>query len=68
MGRLRSLSKYLKQSPEKFETYNNIIKEQLSENVIEEVKENDNQNLKDFYLPHRAVVKEKTEKTKLPVI
>ena len=58
MDRLRSLLKPLKQSPEKIEAHNNISK-QFLQNVIEEVKRNDNQNLKDFHLPHSAVVKER---------
>lgn len=45
MGHIGSLLKSLRQSPGKFKPYSNIIKEQLLQNVIEEVQENDNQKM-----------------------
>ena len=68
-GRLRSLVKNLKRSPETFEAYDKVIRDQLENNVVEEVKsENEATNDKEFYLPHKAVIRKDAETTKLRVV
>ena len=68
LGRLKSLIKRLEQNPELFESYNQIIKDQLAINVIEKVPESESDNPKEFFMPHRPVIREDAESTKLRVV
>ena len=57
----------LEQQPNSFEEYDEQIKAQLAERIIEkalwiEVK------VKDFYIPHKAVLMEDSETTKLQMV
>ena len=63
LGCLKSLLKRLEQNPELFKAYDQIITEQLVNNMIEKVSENQSENSKEFFLPHRPA-----ESTKLIVI
>ena len=63
LGRLKSLLKRLEQNPELFKAYDQIITDQLVNNMIEKVSENQSENSKEFFLPHRPA-----ESTKLIVV
>ena len=64
--RLKSLLGKLKEDPEKFEQYDNIIKEQLAEGVIERVTSQPNG--KKYYIPHKLVIRENAESTKMRIV
>ena len=52
------------------ESYDTIFnKDQLENNIIEEVTNTEiNNSSKKFYMPHRAVIRESAESTKLGVV
>ena len=56
----------LKKDPEKFEKYDNIIKEQLAEGIIERVTSQPNG--KEYYIPHKPVIRENAESTKMRIV
>ena len=58
LGRLKSLLKRLEQNPEIFKAYDQVIRDQLVNNVIEKVSENQSENPKEFFLPHRPVIRQ----------
>ena len=63
-----SLTKNLIRS-NKFREYDKIIHEQINEGTIEKVRETKtSQKGKEFYLPHRPVIRESAETTKLRII
>ena len=68
LGRLKSLLKRLEQNPETFKAYDQVIRDQLINNMIEKVLENQSGNLKKFFLPHRPVIRQNAESTKLRVV
>ena len=68
LGRLKSLLKQLEQNPEIFEAYDQVIRDQLVNNLIENVSENQSKNPKEFFLPHRPVIRKNVESTKLRVV
>ena len=68
LGRLKSLLKRLEQNPEIFKAYDQVIRDQLVNNVIEKVSENQSENPKEFFLPHRPVIRQNAESTKLRVV
>ena len=57
--------KYLKKNTEKFIAYDKVIQEQLGEGIVEKVSDITPQKCKEFYLPHKAVIRENAESTKL---
>ncbi len=69
-SRLASLLNRLKSKPEVFERYNAVIQEQLEAGVVERVDENE--DLKSPgevpYIPHREIIREDRETTKLRVV
>ena len=68
LGRLKSLLKSLDQKQKVREAYDSVIKDQLENNIIEEVTDAEiNNSSKEFYMPHRAVIRESAEPTKLLV-
>ena len=67
IARLRNLLKRLKKDPTLFAEYDKIIREQLEEGIIERVPEGP-PNEKEFYLPHKAVVREDAETTKVRIV
>ena len=68
LGRLKSPLKQLEQNSEIFKAYDQVIRGQLLNNVIEKVSENQNENPKEFFLPHRPVIRQNAESTKLRVV
>ena len=69
LDRLKSLLKNLDQKQEVREPYDSVIKDQLENNIIEEVTGTKiNNSSKEFYMPHRAVIRESAESTKLGVV
>ena len=69
LGRLKSLLKNLDQKQEVREPYDSVIKDQLENNIIEKATGTEiNNSSKEFYMPHRAVIRESAESTKLGVV
>ena len=58
----------LQKSPELLEIYDNIIRKQLTEGIIEKVDENIPPNVPEFYLPHKPVIRENAESTKVRIV
>ena len=64
LGRLHSLTKNLIRS-NKLGEYGKIIQEQINEGIIEKVNETKtSERGKEFYLPHRPVIRQSVETTK----
>ena len=65
LERLENLMWNLKRNQKQFESYDQVIQEQLAEEVME--KDNDEASCGqwEFYLQHKAVISEDTEITKL---
>ena len=70
LGRLKSLLKRLEQNSEIFKAYDQVIRDQLVNNrkIIEKVSENQSENPREFFLPHRLVIGQNAESTKLRVV
>ena len=66
--RLNCLLNRLKQKPELFEQYKNVIKEQIASGVVEQVSENEIPTGTTHYIPHSGVLKEDRKTTKLRVV
>ena len=61
--------KNLDQKQEVREAYDSVIEDQLENNMIEEVTDTEiNKSSKEFYMPHRAVIRESAESTKLRIV
>ena len=58
----------LQKSPELLEIYDNIIRNQLTEGIIEKVDENIPPNVPEFYVPHKPVIRENAESTKVRIV
>ena len=58
----------LQKSPELLEIYDNIIRNQLTEGINEKVDENIPPNVPEFYLPHKPVIQENAESTKVHIV
>ena len=67
LQRLKGQVKKLEQTPNIYVQYNDIINEQVKEGIIERVSELETAG-KIHYLPHRAVVRENAETTKVRVV
>ena len=67
LQRLKGQVKKLEQTPNIYMQYNDIINEQVKEGIIERVSELETAG-KVHYLPHRAVVRENAETTKVRVV
>ena len=65
LKRLASLVQRLKRNG-KLEYYDAIIQQQLEEGVVEEAEEP--AQVKEFYIPHKAVIRESSETTKLRIV
>ena len=48
--------------------YDQVIQEQLAEGVVERITEEVNFDQQEFYLPHKAVISENAESTKLRIV
>ena len=66
LGRLSNLVKRLKRQPMLLEKYDEIIQEQLAEGIIEKVT--DEPKGKEFYIPHKPVMRESAESTKIRIV
>ena len=66
LKRLDSLVKKLGRDPELLEKYDNIIQEQLDEGIVERVVETPKD--REFYIPHKPVIKETAETTKVRIV
>ena len=61
--------KNLDQKQEAREAYDSVIEDQLENNMIEEVTDTEiNKSSKEFYMSHRAVIRESAESTKLRIV
>ena len=67
LARLKSQVRKLKETPEIFEKYNEVISQQVRDGIVEQVTELDPAT-KIHFLPHRAVIREDAETTKLRVV
>ena len=67
MKRLNSQFRKLKQNPNILEKYNEIIKQQESDGIVEWVTELE-QTERVHYLPHRALIQEDAETMKFRII
>ena len=68
LGKLRNLLRNFQKDQKLFETYDQVIQEQLAEGVVERVTEEVNFGQREFYLPHKAVIRENAESTKLRIV
>ena len=68
LERLKSLLKRLEQNPETFQANYQVIRDQLVNNMIEKGSENQSKNPKEFFLPHRPVIRQNAESAKLRVV
>ena len=66
-GRLKNLVRNLQQEPQKFKAYDDIIKAQIENRIVERAPVASDAN-KEFYLPHKPVFREGAETTKLRVV
>ena len=66
LGQLSNLVKRLKRQPMLLEKYDEIIQEQLAEGIIENVT--DEPKGKEFYKPHKPVIRESAESTKIRIV
>ena len=64
--RLGGLVKTLERKPGLIEQYDEIIQEQIAEGVVERVTEEPVG--KEFYIPHKPVIREGAESTKIRVV
>ena len=67
LSRLKSQIYRLKSMPDVLESYDQIMKEQLKQGIIEEVSELET-STKTSYLPHQAVIRQEAETTKLRIV
>ena len=51
-----------------FKAYDQVIRDQLLNNMTEKISENQSENLREFFLPHRPVIKQNAESTRLWVV
>ena len=68
LARLSTLLKKLKRQPDLYQDYNAVIKDYLNQGIVERVSCNAMPHGKVFYIPHKAVVREQAESTKLRVV
>ena len=66
LRRLENLVKKLQGKPNLFEQYDGIIQEQIAEGVVEKVT--GKPVGKEFYLPHKPVIRESAESTKTRIV
>ena len=66
LGRLSNLVKRLKRQPMLLENYDEIIQEQLAEGIIEKIT--DEPKGKEFYIPHKSVIRESADSTKIRIV
>ena len=67
LARTKSLIKKLKNDPTLFNEYDDIIRKQIDEGIVERIPPGEPSG-KLFYLPHRPVVRETAESTKVRIV
>ena len=67
LGRLGSLLRKLRKDPKLLQQYDQIIRDQLKDGIVERVSD-DKPLGKKFYLPHRPVIQEAAESTKVRIV
>ena len=67
LDRLNSLLNNLK-SNDQFNTYNEIIRDQQENGIIEKVDEKSQCQNNEYYMPHKAVVREAAQTTKVRIV
>ena len=67
LGWLRSLQRKMKKDLRLLQQCNQIIGDQLKDSIVERVSE-DKPFGKEFYLPHRPVIREAAESTKVRIV
>ena len=68
LARLSSLLRKLSRNPDLYQDYDAVIKEYLDQGIVERVSDNVQPTEKIFYIPHKAVVRDQAESTKLRVV
>ena len=68
MGRLNQLTRKLEKNPEDMEKYHEGVTSMLENGFAEEVPESESGTTNVFFIPHRAVIKEDRETTKLRIV
>ena len=68
LGRLRNLLGNLQKDQKLFEMYDQVIQKQLAEGVVERAAEEVNFGQQEFYLTHKAAIRENVESTKLRIV
>ena len=68
LARLSSLLRKLRRNPDLYQDYDAVIKEYLDQGIVERVSDNVQPTEKIFYIPHKAVVRDQAESTKLRVV
>ena len=63
---MNALRKKLEKQPGMLERYDNVIQDQLSQGIVERVK--DEAKEREFYIPHKPVVGAEAESTKLRIV
>ena len=58
----------LQRNQELFESYDQVIQEQLAEGVVEKVNVEVNCGQREFYLPHKTVIRGNAESTKPRIV
>ena len=67
LGRLESLLRKLRKDPNLLQQYDQIIRHQLKEGIVESVSD-DKLFVKEFYLPHQPIIREAPEITKVRIV
>ena len=67
LGRLNSLLKRIQGNPELLQMYDSIIKDQLKNQIIEEVEDRTEEERKKHYTPHHAVITPNRKATKVRI-
>ena len=69
---MRKTNEKFSKNEKLLQDYNDIFKEQLAHNIIEKISEDESEKVNDIgtvhYLPHRPVLKEERETTKVRVV
>ena len=67
LGRLNSLLNNLKRN-DQFNTYNDIIRDQQENGIVEKVDEKSRCQNNEYYMPHKAVVRKAAQTTKVRIV
>ena len=65
--RLTNLVKKLEKVPSYLDEYDRIIQDQLEQGIVERVND-EPQGEREFYIPHKSVIREAAESTKMRIV